>query len=541
MPGIENKIEFANGFKLQPSDATSISNMQELPTDIGFINHTGNPNGSVAANPGSTAYDPVNGTLYQKATGTGNTGWVLVSGASGTTTNLIPNSGTSPVVPDGSGNITLIGQTAGSVQVMQTVGGLNQMTIEDRTIISSLVVDPSATVGLRGTFQTITAALTAAVSGQTIYVRPGSYVENLTLKAGVDICAMTGDAYSTTVSITGSITATYAGRASITGCRLVSGTSDGVTISGASATVLTIKDCVLSQAAGAGTHYSMVMSNGAAELYVFDCFGTTDANGSWLNCTNGQVLIQNVNFANNGGTSLNNLVSGGSVKIESSRIGTNNSVGAGFAVSGGELIARHCNFSGQLISSATGSLLIYESIVHTPNAIALTVGGSGATECSHSVLTSNTATAISISQSLQISNCRILSNNTNAIDGVGTINYGGLVFIGSSSLITTTTQVPYVSSNDAMKITSPGAYPYTTVPQDAVILVDTSSARTIIPLASPTTGQRHVIKDSVGSAAANNITITPSGKNIDGSASSTINLNYGSVTIVYNGTEWSII
>jgi hypothetical protein len=90
-------------------------------------------------------------------------------------------------------------------------------------------------------------------------------------------------------------------------------------------------------------------------------------------------------------------------------------------------------------------------------------------------------------------------------------------------------------------IKTPGAYPYTTIPQDAAILVDTSSARTIVPLASPATGQRHIIKDSVGSAAANNITVTPSGKNIDGAASSAININYGSITIVYNGSEWSIV
>lgn len=92
-----------------------------------------------------------------------------------------------------------------------------------------------------------------------------------------------------------------------------------------------------------------------------------------------------------------------------------------------------------------------------------------------------------------------------------------------------------------VNVTTPGAYPYTTLATDYVILVDTSSARTINPMGSPATGQMYVIKDSVGSAAANNITITPTGKNIDGAASSTINLNYGSVTIVYNGTEWSII
>lgn len=94
-------------------------------------------------------------------------------------------------------------------------------------------------------------------------------------------------------------------------------------------------------------------------------------------------------------------------------------------------------------------------------------------------------------------------------------------------------------SGRVVKVTSPGAYPYTTLTTDYVILVDTSSARTIVPLASPVTGTTYRIKDSVGSAAANNITITPSGKNIDGAASYVINNAYGSVDIVYNGTEWN--
>lgn len=96
-------------------------------------------------------------------------------------------------------------------------------------------------------------------------------------------------------------------------------------------------------------------------------------------------------------------------------------------------------------------------------------------------------------------------------------------------------------SGRVVKITTPGAYPYATLITDYLILVDTSSARTINPIASPVTGTTYRIKDNVGSAAANNITITPTGKNIDGAASFIINTNYGSVDIVYNGTEWSIL
>ncbi len=94
-------------------------------------------------------------------------------------------------------------------------------------------------------------------------------------------------------------------------------------------------------------------------------------------------------------------------------------------------------------------------------------------------------------------------------------------------------------SGRVIKVTSPGAYPYTTLTTDHLILVDSSAARTIVPLAAPVTGTLYYIKDSVGSAGVNNITITPSGKNIDGAASAVISSPYGAATIVYNGTEWN--
>ena len=97
------------------------------------------------------------------------------------------------------------------------------------------------------------------------------------------------------------------------------------------------------------------------------------------------------------------------------------------------------------------------------------------------------------------------------------------------------------TSGRTVNVTTPGAYPYTTLTTDYVILVDTSSARTITPLASPATGTTYRIKDNVGSAGSNNITITPSGKNIDGAASYVVNTNYGSVDITYTGAEWSVL
>lgn len=90
-------------------------------------------------------------------------------------------------------------------------------------------------------------------------------------------------------------------------------------------------------------------------------------------------------------------------------------------------------------------------------------------------------------------------------------------------------------------VTSPGAYPYTTLNIDYVILVNTSAARTINLLAGPNTGQTYIIKDNTGTAGANNITIVPAAGNIDNAANYVISTNNGSAQLVYNGTQWNVI
>ncbi len=88
MAGIENSIVFGEGFKLQPSSARAISDMQRTSVDISRVNHTGSPEGVVSANPSSFSHDPVSGIIYVKQSGTGNTGWAALSTTTGTVTSV---------------------------------------------------------------------------------------------------------------------------------------------------------------------------------------------------------------------------------------------------------------------------------------------------------------------------------------------------------------------------------------------------------------------------------------------------------------------
>ena len=59
-----------------------------------------------------------------------------------------------------------------------------------------------------------------------------------------------------------------------------------------------------------------------------------------------------------------------------------------------------------------------------------------------------------------------------------------------------------------------------------------------ITLPAGTLGKVYVIKDSIGDAQNNPITIVGS---IDGLASYVVNINWASVTLVFNGIEWNVV
>lgn len=81
--------------------------------------------------------------------------------------------------------------------------------------------------------------------------------------------------------------------------------------------------------------------------------------------------------------------------------------------------------------------------------------------------------------------------------------------------------------------------PYTAADGDTLIIGDTTAGSFSVLLpAAPTTGQTFMVKKSV---AANTLTIDGNGKNIDGAATVAITARYTSYTVVYNGTEWSIV
>lgn len=105
------------------------------------------------------------------------------------------------------------------------------------------------------------------------------------------------------------------------------------------------------------------------------------------------------------------------------------------------------------------------------------------------------------------------------------VNVTNNTFSGVFPVIVVTTS-PYLatSSDTFIGVNNTGLVPFSVV----------------LP-ANPVTGKFYFIKDVSGTAALHNITVTAIGHTIDGSVSALINTNYGSITLVFNGSEWSIV
>ena len=62
-----------------------------------------------------------------------------------------------------------------------------------------------------------------------------------------------------------------------------------------------------------------------------------------------------------------------------------------------------------------------------------------------------------------------------------------------------------------------------------------------ITLPTGVLGTVYVVKDCGGAAGTNAITIQGTGGElIDGAATAVVNTNFGSLTFVFNGTEWNV-
>jgi hypothetical protein len=128
------------------------------------------------------------------------------------------------------------------------------------------------------------------------------------------------------------------------------------------------------------------------------------------------------------------------------------------------------------------------------------------------------------------------NNPTSILAGSG-ITITPTTGTGANEITISATGTPVV----AVRVAT--ATPVTITNADDVVSIEvTPAAAVAVNLPTGTTGQVFNVKDGLGLAEAlTPITITPAAGTIDGSATAVINVPYGSLQLVYSGTEWKII
>jgi hypothetical protein len=286
---------------------------------------------------------------------------------------------------------------------------------------AKFIVDGTTTAN--GTHSTIAAALTSASSGDTIFIRPGTYTENLTLKAGVNLTAFGCDSSlngTGNVKIVGKATLSTAGTVTISGIELKTSSDFFLVVSGANASIVNLNNCHLNCLNATGI--SFTASNTAAQINIAYCWGNLGTTGIGLfsGSSTGLLRIFASQMRNSGLSTTASTMSAGSYNIENS------------------------SFTIPLSTTSTAAMAITNCVVDCAvvNATALLYNGSVAGNAEFTYFASGSSSAVSVGSgaTLAIDNCTISSSNTNAMTGAGTVNMRGCIFSNSSVKSNVTTQ-----------------------------------------------------------------------------------------------------
>lgn len=275
---------------------------------------------------------------------------------------------------------------------------------------AKFIVDPSAA---NGTHTTIAAALTSASSGDTIFIRQGTYTENITLKAGVNLCAYgPTSAYSIAsaggVIINGTCTMTTAGTVGIKGIVLqTNGATAALAVTGSAASIVQLENCYLNCTGNTGVTFSS--SSASAQIQFEYCSGdiTTTGIALFSHSSAGSLRFLHCTFSNSGVSTTNNTVSAG-----------------GF----------YPNYSGwsngTTISNAATLNGSHLDLTMSGNQIGLTTTDTATVVIIHATFTSGTSSAITLGSgtSMQLHHALISSSNAAPIAGSGTINFSSISF-----------------------------------------------------------------------------------------------------------------
>ena len=281
-----------------------------------------------------------------------------------------------------------------------------------------------STVAGEGTHTTIASAISSASSGDTIVIMPGTYTENPTLKAGVNLCAFGSDSSlnnTGNVNITGKCTFTGAGTVTLFGIELQTNSDYFLAVTGSAASVVNLNNCYLNCSNNTGIDYTS--SSGSSSINCNNCTGNLGTTGIGYHSMSGAGgLYYSYCTLNNSGVSTTQ---------------SSNSAGVVYFSYTGATAAFATSSSGVLtLSYSTLNLGVIS------NTTPLTTAGTGSSGAEYCQILGGSASALSIGANTTFNAdfCDFSSSATNCLTGAGTLVLRACTYNGSSHLSNVTTQ-----------------------------------------------------------------------------------------------------
>lgn len=223
---------------------------------------------------------------------------------------------------------------------------------------------------------------------------------------------------------------------------------------------------------------------------------------------------ESVFIARDNGTAVMTIADGGSVTLASTASATTALTVAPATTSGGagaELVDVALNLS-RTVTRVSGDVTTQRSITVTPPTFAYAFGGGVITDAYTFAVTGAPATGANTT----------ITRSWAAQFG-GSVKFDAGVAIATASTAASTSMT---FNQEYMGVTSTAAPRTITLPASAAC----------------SNGQKIIIKDESGAASINAITIAAAGADtIDGAATTVINANYNSKTLILRGTNWNLV
>lgn len=269
-----------------------------------------------------------------------------------------------------------------------------------------------------GTHTTIASAITSASSGDTIFIRSGTYTENLSVTKNLSFVSWDGNQTIPTVTIIGKMTVNSSTSVTLSGIRVQTNSDNFLSLTNAGSDVQ-YRSCYLNCTNNTG----ISATNGG--FTCVDCYcnlGTTGIKLYDISTSSGGAQFINCTLANSGNSTTASTNSSGAVYF------------------------RYCEVNIPLSHSGSTSIKSKATIFYTftINTVCIVHNGNGGSNYHfESSFTSGTAVCMTVSQPVEVYNCSFYSDNTNIIDGASTLSFSGLETDPSgSNTISTSTQTP---------------------------------------------------------------------------------------------------